>query len=105
MRSRVGGDRDERWAAWATDVDIRIDIERIMEKLADKYADSFKHLVALYDVTTQVSRMDARGFRDLTPGTGIRPMRSRCCTMCSTNSPRCFWSSTAMLRRNVQTSR
>ena len=27
-------DRDERWAAWATDMDIRIDIERIMEKLA-----------------------------------------------------------------------
>ena len=52
-------DRDERWAAWATDVDTRIDIERIMRKLANKYADSLKHLVALYHVTTQVSRVDA----------------------------------------------
>ncbi|MBK8030080.1 MAG: nuclear transport factor 2 family protein [Chloroflexi bacterium] len=51
--------RDERWAAWATDVDLRVDIERIMCKLAEKYADSFKHLVALYFITTQVSRADA----------------------------------------------
>ena len=52
-------DRDERWAAWATDIDNRIDIERIMGKLANKYADSLKHLIALYHVTTQVSRVDA----------------------------------------------
>ena len=31
-------DRDERWAAWATDVDIRIDVEQNMRKLAAKYA-------------------------------------------------------------------
>lgn len=52
-------DRDERWAAWATDIDTRIDIEQIMDKLANKYADSLRHLVALYHVTTQVSRVDA----------------------------------------------
>jgi DNA-directed RNA polymerase specialized sigma24 family protein len=51
--------RDERWAAWATDVDLRVDIERIMVKLAEKYADSFQHLVALYFITTQVTRADA----------------------------------------------
>jgi len=36
-----------------------IDVEQIMRKLADNYADSFKHLVALYAVTTQVTRKDA----------------------------------------------
>jgi hypothetical protein len=49
----------ERWAPWAADVDIRIDLEQIMRKLAEKYAHSFKHLVALYAVTTQVTRKDA----------------------------------------------
>jgi hypothetical protein len=49
----------ERWAGWATQVDMRADIERIMYKLADKYADSVKHQVALYHLTTQVSRIDA----------------------------------------------
>jgi hypothetical protein len=51
--------RDERWAAWATDVDIRADIERIMCKLAEKYGHSLKHMIALYHLTTQVSRIDA----------------------------------------------
>jgi hypothetical protein len=51
--------RDERWAAWATDVDIRIDVQGIMNKLAAKYAHSFRDLVALYAVTTEVSRRDA----------------------------------------------
>jgi hypothetical protein len=60
-------DRDERWAAWATDVDIRIDIEQIMHKLAAKYIDSFKHLIALYYITTQISRKDAAALAGLTP--------------------------------------
>ncbi|MBN8595639.1 MAG: hypothetical protein J0M33_28060 [Anaerolineae bacterium] len=51
--------RSETWAAWATYVDMRVDIERIMQKLAAKYAQSFKHLVALYFLTTEVSRKDA----------------------------------------------
>jgi len=49
----------ERWAGWATEVDIRVDIKRIMHNLATKYEHSLKHLVALYHVTTQVSRNDA----------------------------------------------
>ena len=60
-------DRDEQWAAWATDIDIRIDVEQIMRKLAEKYADSFKHLVALYAVTTQVTRKDAAALAGVTP--------------------------------------
>jgi hypothetical protein len=51
--------RDERWATWATDVDMRVDIERIMGKLAAKYGHSLKHMIALYHLTTQVSRIDA----------------------------------------------
>ncbi len=60
-------DRDERWAAWATDIDNRIDIERIMHTLAAKYSDSFKHLIALYYITTQISRKDAAALAGLTP--------------------------------------
>jgi hypothetical protein len=56
-----------QWATWATDIDIRIDGEQIMRKLAEKYADSFKHLVALYAVTTQVTRKDAAALADVTP--------------------------------------
>ena len=49
----------EKWAPWATALDIRIDVERIINKLAEKYADSLEHLVALYAVTTQVTCRDA----------------------------------------------
>jgi len=57
----------EQWATWATDIDIRIDVEQIMRKLAEKYADSFRHLVALYAVTTQVTRKDAAALAGVTP--------------------------------------
>ncbi len=49
-------DRSERWAAWATEIDMRVDIERIMVKLAEKYMPSLKHMVALYYLTTQVGK-------------------------------------------------
>ena len=45
----------ERWATWATELDIRIDVERIIHKLVEKYADSFEDLIALYAVTTQAT--------------------------------------------------
>ena len=45
----------ERWATWATELDIRIDVERIIGKLAEKYADSLEDLIALYAVTTQAT--------------------------------------------------
>jgi hypothetical protein len=57
----------EQWATWAIDIDIRIDVEQIMRKLAEKYADSFKHLVALYAVTTQVTCKDAAALAGVTP--------------------------------------
>lgn len=51
--------RGERWAGWATEIDMRIDIERVMAKLANKYMPSLKHMVALYYLTTQVGKEDA----------------------------------------------
>ena len=59
--------RGERWAGWATEIDMHVDIEQIICKLAEKYANSFKHLVALYYVTTQVSRVDAASIAGVTP--------------------------------------
>jgi len=58
--------RGERWAGWATEIDMRIDIERVMHKLATKYADSLRHLAALYHITTQVSRKDAASIAGMT---------------------------------------
>ena len=58
--------RGERWAGWATEIDMRIDIERVMHKLATKYADSLRHLAALYYITTQVSRKDAASIAGMT---------------------------------------
>jgi hypothetical protein len=59
--------RGERWAGFATEIDMQVDIERVMHKLAGKYADSLRHLVALYFITTQVSRQDAAGIAGMTP--------------------------------------
>ena len=59
--------RGERWAGWATEIDMRIDIERVMHKLATKYADSLRHLAALYYITTQVSRQDSASIAGMTP--------------------------------------
>jgi len=56
----------ERWAGWATEIDMRVDIERVMHKLAHKYADSLRHLTALYHITTQVSRKDAASVAGMT---------------------------------------
>jgi hypothetical protein len=57
----------EQWATWVTDIDVRIEVEQIMRKLAKKYVDSFKHLVALYTVTTQVTCKDAAALAGVTP--------------------------------------
>jgi hypothetical protein len=51
--------RDERWAAWATRIDLRTDIARLLCQFAAKYEDSLPHLVALYALTTNVTYRDA----------------------------------------------
>ncbi|MCB9451474.1 MAG: hypothetical protein H6672_08540 [Anaerolineaceae bacterium] len=40
-------------------IDIRIDFEWVIRHLAEKYMDSFPHLVALYYITTEVTPDDA----------------------------------------------
>lgn len=75
----------ERWAGWATEIDMRIDIERIMHKLANKYMSSTKHLVALYYHTTQVGKEAAAiagkgGTKKCWWLTSVvKPMRSELC--------------------------
>lgn len=57
----------ERWAVWATDLDIRIDVERIMHRLAERYAGSFRDLIALYYITTGITRKDAAALVGVSP--------------------------------------
>jgi len=64
MVTGMEASRSEVWAAWATATDLRIDIERIMAHLAENYLrmrepHGFRHLVALYYLTTQVELRDA----------------------------------------------
>lgn len=64
MITGLEANRSERWAAWATAADMRIDIERIFARLVAKYEAQpephrFRYLVALYYVTTQVKLEDA----------------------------------------------
>ena len=64
MVTGLEANRSECWAAWATATDMRIDIERIFAQLVAKYESkpephSFRFLVALYYVTTQVKLEDA----------------------------------------------
>ena len=64
MVTGLEANRSECWAAWATATDMRIDIERIIVQLVAKYEGkpephSFRFLVALYYVTTQVKLEDA----------------------------------------------
>lgn len=46
-------------SCFADAVDTRIDIERAMQKMAEKYMDSLPHLAALYYITTDVKPDDA----------------------------------------------
>jgi hypothetical protein len=43
---------NERWAAWASKVDFRLDITEAIHAIAEEYADDIKGLVALYILTT-----------------------------------------------------
>jgi hypothetical protein len=62
--------RGERWAAWATHIDLRTDIERILGQFAAKYEQSLPHLVALYALTTDVTYRNAASILGLS-----RPFR------------------------------
>lgn len=79
MLSGLENDRTERFAAWATATDYRIDIERIMTRLALKYQNMPRFLFALYAVTTSVTIADAASMlgmeRDHFGETCVAPIR------------------------------
>ena len=56
--------RSERWAAWATATDVKLDIENAFARLTEKYTAmnqtlGFRMLVGLYYMTTSVELKDA----------------------------------------------
>lgn len=56
--------REERWAAWATAIDRRVDLEATLATLCQRYEglpepESRRHLVALYYLTTEITLKDA----------------------------------------------
>ena len=52
--------RPERWAAWATRVDKRIDFTLLMNALAQRYEGEPLNLFALYSLTTSVKMKDVQ---------------------------------------------
>lgn len=63
------GRRPERWAAWATRADQRMDFVILMNTLAQRYLDDPLKLLALYTLTTSVK------LKDVVPMTGIHSKR------------------------------
>ena len=64
MLTGFEANRTEQWAAWATAVDMRLDIERAFAQLVETYMmladpESTRLLIALYYLTTQVELKDA----------------------------------------------
>jgi len=70
-RFKIGG---ERWATWATLVDIRIDIERAVLAVYEPVKDDFLGLLALYAATTGVTCKD---LAYVVPGKGEEAVRCR----------------------------
>src|SRR5690606_3853293 len=75
-------------------VDLRLDIERVMDFMAEKYQDSRAHLAALYYITTSVSLEDAAALAERS-GTKtawwltsiVKPMREELCEMFGLSRP------------------
>ena len=51
-------DAIERWARFATETDIRMDIEQAINAIAERYADDITGLVALYLLTTEAKPLE-----------------------------------------------
>jgi hypothetical protein len=47
------------YATYAEAIDLRVDIEKVIIEMAEKYMDSLPHLAALYYITTEVGPDDA----------------------------------------------
>ena len=74
------------YATYAEAIDLRIDIEKAITEMAEKYMDSLPHLVALYYITTEVAPDDAAAIAGRS-GTKkcwwltsvVKPMREELC--------------------------
>jgi len=68
---KIGG---ERWATWATLMDIHIDIERAILTVYERVKDDHVGLLALYAATTKVTYKD---LAHVVPGKGEEAIRCR----------------------------
>jgi hypothetical protein len=81
-------------ARYAEAVDLRIDIERVMDFMGEKYQHSRAHLMALYYITTSVTLEDAAALAERS-GTKtcwwltsiVKPMREELCELLGLTRP------------------
>jgi hypothetical protein len=74
------------YATYAEAIDLRVDIEKVITEMAEKYMDSLPHLAALYYITTEVGPDDAAAIAGRS-GTKkcwwltsvVKPMREELC--------------------------
>jgi hypothetical protein len=82
-------------ATYAEAIELRIDIEKVITEMADKYMDSLPHLAALYYITTEVGPDDAAAIAGRS-GTKkcwwltsvVKPMREELCEKLELFKPR-----------------
>jgi hypothetical protein len=82
-------------ATYAEAIELRIDIEKVITEMAEKYMDSLPHLAALYYITTEVGPDDAAAIAGRS-GTKkcwwltsiVKPMREELCEKLELFKPR-----------------
>ncbi|MBL8166167.1 MAG: hypothetical protein JNJ61_29560 [Anaerolineae bacterium] len=83
------------YATYAEAIELRIDIEKVITEMAEKYMDSLPHLVALYYITTEVGPDNAAAIAGRS-GTKkcwwltsvVKPMREELCEKLELFKPR-----------------
>jgi hypothetical protein len=83
------------YATYAEAIDLRVDIEKVIVEMAEKYMDSLPHLAALYYITTEVRPDDAAAIAGRS-GTKkcwwltsvVKPMREELCEKLELFKPR-----------------
>ena len=82
-------------ATYAEAIELRVDIEKVITEMAEKYMDSLPHLAALYYITTEVGTDDAAAIAGRS-GTKkcwwltsvVKPMREELCEKLELFKPR-----------------
>lgn len=83
------------YATYAEAIELRIDIEKVITEIAEKYMDSLPHLAALYYITTEVGPDDAAAIAGRS-GTKkcwwltsvVKPLRAELCEKLGLFKPR-----------------